>query len=72
MRVIVTGGRNGYAADLAEEVINQLVVKYGLGLVVVYGAATGIGRSFAEACPELRAKQEPTRPIGATWTSRSQ
>src|SRR4051794_35960389 len=59
MRVIVTGDRNWYAPDLAEEVVGRLLVRHGPALVVVHGAAPGIGRSFAEACDELDVEQEP-------------
>jgi hypothetical protein len=58
MRIIVTGDRNWYASDLAEQVINRLLVRYGPGLVIVHGGATGIDRSFAEACGELGVEQE--------------
>ncbi len=58
MRIIVTGDRNWYAPDLAEQVINRLLVRYGPGLVIVHGAATGIDRSFAEACGEIGVDQE--------------
>src|SRR5262245_52005376 len=46
MRIIVTGDRNWYAPDLAEQVINRLILRYGPSLVIVHGAATGIDRSF--------------------------
>jgi hypothetical protein len=46
-RIIVTGDRNWYASALAEQVLNRLILRYGPGLVIVYGAATGIDRSFA-------------------------
>lgn len=58
MRIIVTGDRNWYAPDLAEQVLNRLLRRYGPNLVIVHGAATGIDRSFAEACGELGIKQE--------------
>jgi hypothetical protein len=58
MRVIVTGDRNWYAPDLAEEVVGRLLVRYGPGLVIVHGGATGIDRSFAEACDDLGVEQE--------------
>lgn len=58
MRVIVTGDRNWYAPELAEEVLNRLLARYGSGLVIVHGGATGIDRSFAEACGDLGVEQE--------------
>jgi hypothetical protein len=58
MRIIVTGDRNWYAPDLAEQVLNRLLLRYGPGLVIVHGGATGIDRSFAEACGELGVEQE--------------
>ena len=58
MRVIVTGDRNWNAPELAEEVLNRLLARYGPGLVIVHGEATGIDRSFAHACGELEIEQE--------------
>ena len=63
MRIIVTGDRNWYAPDLAEQVLNRLLLRYGPGLVIVHGGATGIDRSFAEACGELGVEQE-AHPAG--------
>jgi hypothetical protein len=57
MRIIVTGDRNWFAPDLAEQVLNRLMVRYGPNLVIVHGAATGIDRSFAEACGDLGVEQ---------------
>jgi hypothetical protein len=64
MRVIVTGDRRWYDADLAKQVVNRLLLRYGPGLVIVHGAATGIDASFAEACDDLGVEQEPHR---ARW-----
>src|SRR5262245_38470256 len=58
MRIIVTGDRNWYAPDLAEQVLNRLMLRYGPALIIVHGAATGIDRSFAEACSDLGVEQE--------------
>ena len=53
MRIIVTGDRHWYAPDLAENVLARLLLRYGPAIVIVHGAATGIDRSFSEACDEL-------------------
>jgi hypothetical protein len=58
MRVIVTGDRNWYAPDLADQVVTRLLVRYGSGLVIVQGDAKGIDRSFSEACGDLGVEQE--------------
>jgi hypothetical protein len=59
MRVIVTGDRRWYAPDLAVQVVNRLLFRYGPDLVIVHGAAEGIDRSFAKACQALGVEQEP-------------
>jgi hypothetical protein len=59
MRVIVAGDRHWYAPDLAKQVVNRLLLRYGTGLVIVHGAATGIDSSFAEVCDDLGVAQEP-------------
>jgi hypothetical protein len=58
MRIIVTGDRNWYAPDLAEGILNRLILRLWPGFVIVHGGATGIDRSFAEACGELGVEQE--------------
>jgi hypothetical protein len=63
MRILVTGDRNWYCLEPAESVVNRVLLRYGPGMVIVHGGATGIDRSFAEACDELGVEQEahPTR-----------
>src|SRR4051812_2287146 len=58
MRPLGPGDRHWYAPDLAEQVLNRLILRYGPGLVIIHGDATGIDRSFAEACGELGIDQE--------------
>src|SRR3954452_17073993 len=58
MRILGTGDRHWYAPDLAEAVLNRLILRYGPGLVIVHGGATSIDRSFAEACGEMGIDQE--------------
>jgi hypothetical protein len=58
MRIIVTGDRNWYASDMAEVVVNRLLARYGPDLVIVHGGATGIDRSFAEACGDLGVEED--------------
>jgi hypothetical protein len=41
--------RKWYAPDLAEQVVNRLLLRFGPGLVIVHGGATGIDASFAQA-----------------------
>jgi hypothetical protein len=50
--------RSWYAPGLAEDVVGRLILKHGRGLEIVQGGATGIDRSFAEACAELGVEQE--------------
>jgi hypothetical protein len=59
MRVIVTGDRSWYDRNLARQVVNGLLLRYGPDLVIVQGAATGIDASFADACDDLGVAQEP-------------
>lgn len=54
----MTGDRNWYAPDLAEEVLNRLILRHGPSFVIVHGGASGIDRSFAEACGEIGIDQE--------------
>jgi hypothetical protein len=58
MRIIVTGDRRWYAPELAEQVLNRLLLRHGPDLVIVHGGDTGIDHSFSEACGELGVEQE--------------
>lgn len=69
MRIFVTGDRNWFAPDLAEQVLNRLLARYGPGLVIVHGGATGIDRSFAEACGELGIEQKAHPAAERSWTT---
>lgn len=59
MRVIVTGDRHWRPHELAEQVLNRLLARYGPGLIIVHGAATGIDAAFAEACDDIGIEHEP-------------
>ena len=39
MRIIVTGDRAWYAPELAEDVLNRLILRHGPGFVIVHGGA---------------------------------
>ena len=69
MRVIVTGDRRWYCPDLAEGVLNRLMLRHGPTFVIVHGGATGrnydvpdrLGSRAAEAAEsgECEAKMTP-------------
>jgi hypothetical protein len=58
MRVIITGDRRWYAPNLAVQVVNRLLFRYGPDVVIVHGAVRGIDWSFTQACGELGVKVE--------------
>lgn len=58
MRILVTGDRHWYCPELAEQILGRLISRYGPTLTVVHGGATGIDRSFAEACADADVEQE--------------
>lgn len=59
MRVVITGCRHWNAYELAEQVVNRLLARYGPGVIIVHGAATGIDAAFREACEALGVEHEP-------------
>jgi YspA, cpYpsA-related SLOG family len=59
MRILVTGDRHWSCQDLAEQVLNRLLARYGPGIVIVHGGACGVDQSFSEACRELCILTEP-------------
>jgi hypothetical protein len=58
MRILITGDRAWYDPDMAESVLARLISRHGAGFTIVHGGATGIDKSFAEACAELDIPQE--------------
>jgi hypothetical protein len=59
MRIIITGDRNWYDPDLADQIVARLIARYGPGIVIVHGAAAGIESSLAEAADEIGVEHEP-------------
>ena len=49
MRIIVTGDRFWACHQLAAGIIRRLVERYGPGIVIVHGGATGVDESFSTA-----------------------
>jgi hypothetical protein len=57
-RVIITGCRHWEPVDLAIEVLGRLAKKYGPGLVIVHGAASGVDETFSNYASMLSISQE--------------
>jgi acetylglutamate kinase len=53
MRILITGDRHWRCDDLAEQIINRLLARYGPDLVIVHGGAPGVDNAFATACREV-------------------
>ena len=59
MRILITGDRHWRCDELAEQVLNRLLGRYGPETVIVHGGAPGVDQSFALACRELGITAEP-------------
>jgi hypothetical protein len=59
MRILVTGDRYWVCYELALYVLRRLIGRYGAGITIVHGGATGVDESFARACRELEITAEP-------------
>jgi YspA, cpYpsA-related SLOG family len=59
MRILITGDRHWRCDDLAKQIVNRLIARYGPGLVIVHGGAPGVDRSFHVACQTLGVTVEP-------------
>jgi YspA, cpYpsA-related SLOG family len=59
MRILITGDRHWRCDDLAEQVLNRLLARYGPDLVVVHGGAPGVDQAFSVAARELGITVEP-------------
>jgi hypothetical protein len=58
MRILIVGEPRWYAPELAEEVVNRLIARYGPSIRIVHGGGKGIERAFADACSDLGVEQE--------------
>jgi acetylglutamate kinase len=59
MRILVTGDRHWRCDDLAEQIVNRLLARYGPDLVIVHGGAAGVDNAFSKACEKLGVVAEP-------------
>jgi hypothetical protein len=59
MRILITGDRHWRCDDLAEQIINRLLARYGPDLVIVHGGAPGVDHAFHVACQTLGVTVEP-------------
>jgi hypothetical protein len=59
MRILITGDRHWRCDDLAEQVLNRLLARYGPDLVIIHGGAAGIDQSFSVAGEALGLDVEP-------------
>jgi hypothetical protein len=64
MRIVITGERHWRCDELAEQIVNRLLARYGPDSVVVRGGAPGVNPTFAEACQELGVVAES---LPANW-----
>ncbi len=58
MRVLITGDRHWHCPELAEDVLARMLLRYRTIITIIHGGATGVDRSFAEACEQLGIDQE--------------
>jgi YspA, cpYpsA-related SLOG family len=59
MRILITGDRHWRCDDLAKQVLNRLLARYGPHLVIGHGGAPGVDQSFHVACQTLGVTVEP-------------
>jgi putative cell wall-binding protein len=59
MRILITGDRHWRCDDLAEQIVNRLIARYGPDLVIVHGGAPGVVQAFHVACQTLGVTVEP-------------
>jgi acetylglutamate kinase len=59
MRILITGNRHWRCDDLAKQIVNRVLARYGADLVIVHGGAAGVDNAFATACRKLGIVAEP-------------
>ena len=69
--VVITGDRFWGCPDLAEQVLNRLLARYGPDLVIIHGGANGVDQAFHVAAGSSVSMSNRTWQIGRAWpTSR--
>ena len=53
MRILVVGDRHWNCAELAGQIVNRLLARYGPNLVIIHGGEPGVDQAVALACQEL-------------------
>jgi YspA, cpYpsA-related SLOG family len=53
MRILIAGDRHWRCDELAKQIVNRLLARYGSDLVIVHGGAAGVDKSFSDACENL-------------------
>jgi YspA, cpYpsA-related SLOG family len=59
MRILITGDRHWRCHDLAEQILNRLLARYGPDLTIIHGGAAGVDNAFSVACEGLGITAEP-------------
>jgi YspA, cpYpsA-related SLOG family len=67
MRILITGDRHWRCGELAEQIVNRLLARYGSDLTIVHGGAPGADNAFSKACEKLGVTAEPQL---ADWRGR--
>jgi hypothetical protein len=67
MRLLITRGRFWQCNELAAAILRRLVARYGPGITVIHGGATGVDEAFATACRGLGIKTEAHPVTDEDW-----
>jgi hypothetical protein len=58
MRILVIGDRHWNCAELAGQIVNRLLARYGPNLVIIHGGEPGVDQAIALTCQELGIRVE--------------
>jgi hypothetical protein len=58
MRILVVGDRHWNCPELADQIVNRLLARYGLEIVVIHGGECGVDQAVATACEDLGVRVE--------------
>ena len=53
MRILIFGDRHWNCEELAGQIVNRLLARYGPNLVIIHGGEPGVDQAVALACREL-------------------
>ena len=60
--ILIVGDRHWNCAELAEQIVSRLLVRYGLDVTIIHGGEPGVDHAIDQACTNLGIQHETRLP----------